>query len=79
MRPSWFWTAQKYLKDVLGNSAAQTVAQRGREDAAFANLLTGDPGDTQRAIAYFRARDKAAGVAAEKIAATAGRVGLLGR
>lgn len=77
MRPSLFWTAQKYVRDVLGQGAEQTLAKRGAEDAAFARLLTGPPGTTKRAIAKHTVRGRKGAAAARGAAAVAGRAGLL--
>lgn len=62
------------VRSMFGRSAEKALIRRGMEDAEFAKLLTGKPGDVEKAIAYLAKRDKGMAFAARAAAKSGGNV-----
>lgn len=73
--PTLWWTLIKGARHAVGRTAAKTKVKMGREDEAFARLLTGSSDDLMRAIRQLGERDTRVGTTAAKASARAGRVG----
>lgn len=71
--PTMLWTGVKAARNLFGKASRGNLAERGAEDAAFANLMTGRPETLADALANLSLRDDRLMRTQTKAASTTGR------